>query len=124
MQYHQQYNTSASLPHELSFRILDVLYVSSVLSLQRSQTIPRLSILSCSKLLKGSEVGKVTVLLDFGTPGSSSSQAQALGEVRAGREVLVWGPWNSSDASAQTLRKFGALPRDDTVLYCTRFRLV
>ena len=116
--------TYPPVPPDLSLRILDVVYVSSIASLQRSQSVPRMSIVRCAKVHKGSAAGSVTVLLDFGAPGTTAAQIHSLEEIKDGRDVRVWVPWNSSDASAEDLRKFGALPRDGTVLFCTRFRIV
>ncbi|KAM5530835.1 hypothetical protein V8D89_015479 [Ganoderma adspersum] len=109
---------------DLCLRIFEVAHMTSIANLQRSQNVPRLSIVKCAKVVGGRTTGDLTVLLDFGIPGSASAKAHTLDEVKKGRDLQVWAPWNSSDSGAEELRRFGALPRDDTTLFCTRFRIV
>ncbi len=109
---------------DLCLRIFEVAHVTSIASLQRSQNVPRLSIVKCAKIVEGRTTGDLIVLLDFGGPGSASAKAHTLDEVKEGRDLQIWAPWNSSDSGAEELRRFGALPRDDTTLFCTRFRIV
>ncbi|PIL25913.1 hypothetical protein GSI_11666 [Ganoderma sinense ZZ0214-1] len=109
---------------DLCLRIFEVAHVTSIASLQRSQNVPRLSIVKCAKIVGGRTTGDLTVLLDFGFPGSASAKAHTLDEVKEGRDLQIWAPWNSSDSGAEELRRFGALPRDGTTLFCTRFRIV
>ena len=109
---------------DLYLRIFEVAHMTSIANLQRSQNVPRLSIVKCAKIVGGRTTGDLTVLLDFGYPGSASAKAHTLDEVKKGRDLQIWAPWNSSDSGAEELRRFGALPRDDTTLFCTRFRIV
>lgn len=109
---------------DLCLRVFEVAHVTSIASLQRSQNIPRLSIVKCAKIVGGRTTGDLTVLLDFGVPGSASAKAHTLDEVKEGKDLQIWAPWNSSDSGAEELRRFGALPRDDTTLFCPRFRIV
>ena len=121
---HRASRGHAPYPPDLALRVLAVAHVSSAASLQRSQAAPRLAAVRCAKLLKGSPVGSVLALLDFGAPGSAAERAHTLDALRDGRDVHVWGPWGSSDAAAEDLRRFGAMPRDGTTLFCTRFRII
>ncbi|KAH9922322.1 uncharacterized protein BXZ73DRAFT_79720 [Epithele typhae] len=120
----QRPGTHPRSPPDLSLRIIDTVHITSIASLQRSQTVPRLSIVRCAKLLKGSAVGEITVVLDFGINGATGSEARTLEDAKGGRGLNIWSPWNSSDRSAEELRKYGVLPKDGTVLFCTRFRII
>ncbi|KAI0742743.1 hypothetical protein C8Q80DRAFT_1273358 [Daedaleopsis nitida] len=113
----------ARVAADLCLRIVTVLHTTSIASLQRSQNVPRLCIVRCAKIIKGRAAGELTVLLDFGRPGSLSEKAHTLDEVKEGREIHLWRPWNSSQADAETMRRHGAPPRDDSTLFCSRFRI-
>ncbi|TBU30916.1 hypothetical protein BD311DRAFT_689822 [Dichomitus squalens] len=108
---------------DLALRIFEVAHITSVASLQRSHNAPRLAIVKCAHIVKGRTTGDVTVLLDFSSPGTAAGRAHTLDEVKEGKDLHIWCPYNSSDLSAEELRRFGALPRDGTTLFCTRFRI-
>ena len=109
---------------DLALRTFEVIHVTSIASLQRSQNVPRLAIVKCANIVKGRTTGDLTVLLDFGSPGSAAGRTHTLDEVKEGKDLHIWCPYNSSDPGAEELRRYGALPRDGTTLFCTRFRLV
>lgn len=115
--------THSRVAPDLCLRILTVLHITSISSLHRSQNIPRLCIVRCAKIIKGRASGELTVLLDFGRPGSLAEKAHTLGEVEEGKEVHLWRPWNTTQLDEEEMRRHGAPPRDGSTLFCTRFRL-
>ncbi|KAI0744715.1 hypothetical protein C8Q76DRAFT_789207 [Earliella scabrosa] len=115
--------TTRRVAPDLSVRILAVSHTTSISSLQRSQNIPRLCVVRCAKIIKGRATGELTVVLDFGSPGSLAEKAHTLEEVKEGKEVHVWRPWNSSQADAEEMFRHGVPPRDGSTIFCTRFRL-
>ena len=116
--------TYARLPPDLYLRIVQVLHVTSIVSLQRSQNVPRLCIVRCTKVIRERTTGNLTVLLDFGGLGSTAGQAHTLDEIKEGRDVHVWRPWNTSQMDEEQMRRHGAPPRDGSTLFCTRFRII
>ncbi|KAI0717728.1 hypothetical protein C8T65DRAFT_640580 [Cerioporus squamosus] len=116
--------THTRVAPDLCLRIVEVVHIASIVSLQRSQNVPRLCILRCAKVIKGRTTGDLTVLLDFGGPGSPAGKTHTLDEIKEGRDVHAWRPWNSSQVDEEEMRRHGAPPRDGSTLFCTRFRLV
>ncbi|KAI0632884.1 hypothetical protein C8Q77DRAFT_1158334 [Trametes polyzona] len=118
---------------DLTLRIVEILHVSSVASLQRSQSVPRLCIARCHERTAAAldeALEDVAVVLDFGNPGSIAAKAHTLDDVKAGRDLHVWRPWNvmrtagepppgSSDPPASLFR----LPPRCSMLFCSRFRI-
>ncbi|RPD60757.1 hypothetical protein L227DRAFT_525326 [Lentinus tigrinus ALCF2SS1-6] len=116
--------THTRVAPDLCLRILSVLHVASIVSLQRSQNVPRLCIVRCAKVIRGRTTGDLTVLLDFGGPGSSAGKTHTLDEIKEGKDVHIWRPWKSSQVDEEEMRRHGAPPRDGSTLFCTRFRIV
>lgn len=117
---------------DMSLRIVEVLHMSSVASLQRSQSVPRLCIARCTKVVPGrSQEEDIIVVLDFGNPGSAAARAHTLDHVQEGKELHVWRPWNTAERLAQEAlpgRPFPEMtriiPSDCSIVFCTRFRVV
>ncbi|KAI0776805.1 hypothetical protein BD413DRAFT_610392 [Trametes elegans] len=129
--WHKDMELQAQRPHaharvapDLAVRVVEVLHLSSVASLQRSQSVPRLCVARCARVSPGGKEGRgggegdtgtVAVVLDFGSPGSAAARAHMLDEVREGMEVHIWRPWN-------TIEGFGD-PGSKSVDSLTPFRL-
>ncbi|KAI9068818.1 hypothetical protein FKP32DRAFT_1663556 [Trametes sanguinea] len=119
---------------DLSLRIVEVLHMSSVASLQRSQSVPRLCVVRCMKPHSVvSRQEEVAVVLDFGSPGSAAARAHTLDEVKEGKELRVWRPWNTvktgeepapSPSSSISLPMLLGLTASCSIMFCTRFRIV
>ncbi|OJT12338.1 hypothetical protein TRAPUB_11113 [Trametes pubescens] len=117
---------------DLCLRITEVLHVSSVASLQRSQSVPRLCVARCVKVSPSGpgEPEEVVAVLDFGNPGSAAARAHTLDDVKMERTLHVWRPWNaaktrdSPDGSDEVNRSLFQLPAHCSILFCTRFRIV
>ncbi|KAH9856410.1 hypothetical protein C2E23DRAFT_866359 [Lenzites betulinus] len=118
---------------DLCVRIVEVLHMSSVASLQRSQGVPRLCVARCSRESPGNprESEEIAVVLDFGGPGSAAARAHTLDDVKAERELHIWRPWNamqvakvsSTDLEDLPMAPF-QLPPGCSILFCARFRLM
>ncbi|KAI0351605.1 hypothetical protein OH77DRAFT_1429427 [Trametes cingulata] len=124
----QRPEAHAKVTPDLSLRIMEVLHVSSVASLQRSQSVPRLCVARCMKAPLGkARVEDVAVVLDFGNPGSAASRAHTLDEVVEGKGLQIWGPWCTTKI-AEDLPGVGEaifrLPPNCSVMFCSRFRII
>ncbi|KAI0370849.1 hypothetical protein BV20DRAFT_943334 [Pilatotrama ljubarskyi] len=117
---------------DLCLRVAEVLHVSSVASLQRSQSVPRLCVARCTKAASGSAREEdVAVVLDFGNPGSAAARAHTLDDLKEGKGLQVWRPWNTTKIaeelpgeSADTREAVFRLPPNCSILFCSRFRIV
>ncbi|KAI0656314.1 hypothetical protein C8Q70DRAFT_1013791 [Cubamyces menziesii] len=117
---------------DILLRIVEVLHMSSVASLQRSQSVPRLCIAKCTKVVPGrSQEEDIIVVLDFGSPGSAAARAHTLDHVQEGKELHVWRPWNTTEQVAQDIlsdppiREIAVrLPSNCSIVFCARFRVV
>lgn len=107
----------------LCLRIVQIVHMTSIASLQRSQNVPRVCVVRCQKIFQGRPTGDLTVLLDFGGPHSAAERAHTLDDVKEGKDLQIWLPWQSTQADELEMRRHGAPPRDGTVLFCTRFRI-
>ncbi|KAI0830171.1 hypothetical protein BC628DRAFT_1408335 [Trametes gibbosa] len=118
---------------DLCVRIVEVLHISSVASLQRSQSVPRLCVARCSRESPGNprEPEEIGVVLDFGSPGSSAAKAHTLDDVKAERELQLWRPWNLTQVAKAPVTDLGnlamrpfQLPLGYSILFCARFRIM
>ncbi|EIW56641.1 uncharacterized protein TRAVEDRAFT_65747 [Trametes versicolor FP-101664 SS1] len=114
---------------DLCLRIIEVLHVSSVASLQCSQSVPRLCVARCLKISPGGlgEPEEVAAVLDFGNPGSAAARAHTLDDVKMDRTLHIWRPWNTAkvqDSPNDIDTSLFRLPAHCSILFCTRFRIV
>ncbi|KAI0326812.1 hypothetical protein GY45DRAFT_1309840 [Cubamyces sp. BRFM 1775] len=119
---------------DMELRIVEVLHVSSVASLQRSQGVPRLCTARCTRVVPSRKQEEdIVAVLDFGSPGSAPARAHTLDDVQAGRELHVWRPWNTTERLAQDILPDSLiqdvqmprrLPSNCSIVFCTRFRIL
>ncbi|KAI8972548.1 hypothetical protein BD414DRAFT_581222 [Trametes punicea] len=126
----QRPQAHSRLAPDVSLTIVEVLHTTSVATLQRSQSVPRLCVARCLKTTQGkTEEEGVVAVLDFGNSGSASARAHTLDDIKEGKHLHVWRPWNTISAGGDSLARSGAatslqLPRDCAILFCTRFRII
>ncbi|KAI0651276.1 hypothetical protein C8Q79DRAFT_23721 [Trametes meyenii] len=117
---------------DLCLRVVEVLHISSVASLQRSQSVPRLCVARCTGVLPGKHREEdVAVVLDFGNPGSTAAKAHTLDEVKERVELHIWRPWNTArtaedlpDGMPRPPVTPFRLPSGCRILFCSRFRII
>ncbi|KAI0668841.1 hypothetical protein C8Q78DRAFT_1043297 [Trametes maxima] len=117
---------------DLCLQVVEVLHMSSVASLQRSQSVPRLCVARCTGVLPGkTRQEDIAVVLDFGSPGSAAAKAHTLDKVKSGIELQIWRPWNTARTAEELPNGVPGpqttpfqLPPSCLILFCSRFRII